>query len=82
MLHVALALAVAVAATALVSGVVRSRRRRFSRGAPLAAALDPLPAGVKHLADCVSDLSDLGIHLGVADRAARRTRLGVLHGAR
>jgi hypothetical protein len=37
---------------------------------------------VKHLADRVSDLSDLGLHLTRPDRNARKPRLGILLGLR
>lgn len=58
-------------------------RRRGSRRPSLAARVEPLPAGVKHLASTVSDLSDLGLHLPAATRAlARKRRLGVLLGLR
>lgn len=58
-------------------------RRRSARRPSLAARVEPLPAGVKHLAATVSDLSDLRLHLPSATRAlARKRRLGVLLGLR
>ncbi len=82
MLALALALAVAVA-TAVVGGVALRRRR--SRGSrELAPILDPLPAGLRHLATTVSDLSDVGFHLSASRRTAlhRKPRLGALLGLR
>jgi hypothetical protein len=75
MLALALALAAVVAAGALLG-----RRRRRARRPELSAGLDPMPAGVKHLATTVSDLSDLGLHLGARRGAALRQkpRLGAL----
>lgn len=79
----ALALALAVVATAAVAAFAL-RRRRSRRGAGLAPRIDPLPAGVKHLASTVSELSDFGVHLSAARRAAleRKPRLGILLGSR
>ena len=58
-------------------------RRRPSRTASLTARVEPLPAGMKHLATTVSDLSDFDFHLPAATRAlARKRRLGVLLGLR
>jgi hypothetical protein len=58
-------------------------RRRSARGSSLALRVEPLPAGVKHLAATVSDLSDFQLHLPAATRAlAPRRRLGVLLGLR
>ncbi len=81
MLAIALTL---LSAAALTAAIVTLRRRRVRRDVGLAPTLDPLPAGVKHLAATVSDLSDLGIHLHAAHRAAsmRKPRLGVLLGLR
>lgn len=73
----ALALIVA-AATATTAAWALLRRRRARRGGLLAADLHPRPAGVNHLASRVSDLSDLGLHLGAARRAAGRPRLGAV----
>ncbi len=78
---VALALAfVAVSFAALVA--LGLRRRRPSRRPGLVTRVEPLPAGVKHLAARVSDLSDLGMHLPAATRALEKRRLGVLLGLR
>lgn len=58
-------------------------RRRPSRSASLTSRVEPLPAGMKHLAATVSDLSDFDFHLPSATRAlARKRRLGVLLGLR
>jgi hypothetical protein len=68
---------------ALAAGLALALRRRSSRSASLGARVEPLPAGVKHLASTVSDLSDFHLHLPAATRAlARRRRLGVLLGLR
>lgn len=56
-------LALALAAAVVLAGAVLGLRRRRSRRLGLASELDPMPAGVKHLATTVSDLSDLGLHL-------------------
>jgi hypothetical protein len=78
---VPLALAfVAVSSAALVA--LLARRRRPSRRPSLEARVEPLPAGLKHLAAGVSDLSDLGVHLPAATRALERRRLGALLGLR
>jgi hypothetical protein len=75
--------AVAAIAAALAVALVRGRRRRARRGAPLSSALDPLPAGLKHLASSVNDLSDVDFRLPVARRdLVVRHRLGVLLGLR
>lgn len=78
-----LVLALAVVATAAVAAFAL-RRRRSHRGAGLAPRIDRLPAGVKHLASTVSELSDFGVHLSAARRAAleRKPRLGILLGSR
>ncbi|HEX9306786.1 MAG TPA: hypothetical protein VF894_04805 [Anaeromyxobacter sp.] len=83
MLAIALTVVSAAALTAAIV-TVRLSRRRARRDVGLASRLEPLPAGVKHLAATVSDLSDLGIHLHAARRAAsmRKPRLGVLLGLR
>ncbi len=79
---VALALAfVAVSSAALVALGLR-RRRPSRRHHGLVTRVEPLPAGVKHLAARVSDLSDLGMHLPAATRALEKRRLGVLLGLR
>jgi hypothetical protein len=68
---------------ALAAGLALALRRRSSRPASLGERVEPLPAGVKHLASTVSDLSDFQFHLPSATRAlARRRRLGVLLGLR
>jgi hypothetical protein len=74
-----IAIALTLAAMATAAAVLLCRRR--ARKAPaLAPGLDPLPAGLKHLATTVSDLSDCGLHLPAAQRAvlARKPRLGAL----
>jgi hypothetical protein len=73
-----LAIALTLAAMATAAAVVLCRRR--VRKAPALDGLDPLPAGLKHLATTVSDLSDCGLHLPAAQRAvlARKPRLGAL----
>jgi hypothetical protein len=73
----ALALIVA-AATATTAAWGLLRRRRARRAGLLAAPLHPKPAGVHHLASSVSELSDLGLHLHAARRAAGRPRLGAV----
>jgi hypothetical protein len=75
MLAFALVLALSAVAAALVL-----RRRRGRRSPPLSPAIDPLPAGMKHLAKTVSDLSDLGLHLpsARATAVAGKARLGTL----
>jgi hypothetical protein len=79
MLGIGLALAVVTA----TGGVALALRRRTPRPSSLASRVEPLPAGVKHLASTVSDLSDFQFHLPSATRAlARRRRLGVLLGLR
>jgi hypothetical protein len=65
----------------IVAGAVLARRRRRVRRSPgLSSAIDPMPAGVKHLARTVTDLSDLGLHLpsARATSLAGRHRLGAL----
>ncbi len=73
-------LALALSAVAAVSAAALAVRRARRRRPALAPGLDVLPAGVKHLASTVSDLSDLGLHLPAAHRAAlaRKPRLGAL----
>lgn len=63
-----LALAAAAAAAAAL------RRRRTERAGALAAPLRAGPAGVRHLAASVSELSDMGLHLPVP--AGRKGRVG------
>jgi hypothetical protein len=68
---------------AAAAGLAAVLRRRSSRLPSLGSRVEPLPAGVKHLAANVSDLSDFQFHLPAATRAlARRRRLGVLLGLR
>ena len=70
---------VAVAAAGALAVALRRRARAPSFG----SRVEPLPAGVKHLASTVSDLSDFQFHLPAATHAlARRRRLGVLLGLR
>lgn len=79
MLGIGLTLVVAVAA----AGTLAVALRRRARAPSLGSRVEPLPAGVKHLASTVSDLSDFQFHLPAATRAlARRRRLGVLLGLR
>ena len=73
----ALALVV-VAATATTAAAVALRRRR-ARAQALAPRLDAGPAGLRHLASSVSDLSDLGLHLHAARRMGK-PRLGAVLG--
>lgn len=80
MVEVALTL---VAVTTAVGLGLSLRRRRFARHPHLSSTLDPMPAGVKHLAARVSELSDLGLHLPAASHAlVHKRRLGVLLGLR
>jgi hypothetical protein len=74
---VALALIVA-AATATTAAWALLRRRRNRRAGLLAGPIHPAAAGVHHLASSVSELSDLGLHLHAARRAAGRPRLGAV----
>lgn len=76
MIVVALLLVASMAAGAALA--LRHRRGRPS--ASLSPAVDPMPAGVKHLASTVSDLSDLGLHLRGARAGSRdrKPRLGAL----
>jgi hypothetical protein len=71
---------VAVSSAALLA--LRVRRRRPPRGSGLVTRVEPLPAGVKHLAARVSDLSDLRVELPAARRALEPRRLGALLGLR
>lgn len=74
------AIAIAFSSLALAAGaatLLARRRRRPGRYSPI----DPLPAGMKHLAAHVGSLSDLG-H-GLAVRPGQRwRRLGTLLGVR
>jgi hypothetical protein len=73
-----LAIAVVVALAFTLGAALGLRRKRVRR-AGLGSVLDPMPAGVKHLATTVSDLSDLGVHLPSARAAlASKPRLGAL----
>lgn len=71
----------AVAVLASGAAVLLLRRRR-SRRTGLEPRIEPLPAGVRHLASGVSELSDLGLHLHAARRAATKPTLGSLLGLR
>ncbi len=79
---VAIALAVVAVSSAALLALVLRRRRSVRRRPDLVTRVEPLPAGVKHLAARVSDLSDLGMHLPAAKRALEKRRLGVLLGLR
>jgi hypothetical protein len=71
----------ALLSLSIVAGALLARRRRRARRPEgLSSAMDPMPAGVKHLARTVSDLSDLGLHLGSARATALagKHRLGAL----
>jgi hypothetical protein len=59
---VAIVLAVLVTASTAALFLLLRHRRPAHRGG-LVARVEPLPAGVKHLAASVSDLSDFGLHL-------------------
>lgn len=74
---VAIALAV-LAVTSTVALALLLRRHRPAHRPDLLGRVEPLPAGVKHLASGVSDLSDLGLHLPAAKGALERRRLGAL----
>lgn len=74
---------VAFLTMSIAAALVWALRRRAGRRSSLVGRVEPLPAGVKHLASTVSDLSDIGIHLPASSRMiARRRRLGVLLGLR
>ncbi|HET8539462.1 MAG TPA: hypothetical protein VFL83_06285 [Anaeromyxobacter sp.] len=68
---------VAVAVAALV--VARRRRRRAVRGPALSLGSPRGPAGVNHLANRVSELSDLDVHLRAG--AMQKRSLGALLGS-
>lgn len=73
-----LALALIVfAATATTAAAVVLRRRRARAG--VLSRLDAGPAGLRHLASSVSDLSDVGLHLHAARRMGK-PRLGAVLG--
>ncbi len=67
-----------VAATATTGAAVLLHRRRARSGA-FASPLDAGPAGLRHLASSVSDLSDIGLHLHAARRMGK-PRLGAVLG--
>lgn len=67
---------VAVAVAALV---VARRRRRAVRGPALSLGSPRGPAGVNHLANRVSELSDLDVHLRAG--AMQKRSLGALLGS-
>jgi hypothetical protein len=84
-MSLALVLLASLAAVALALSaalVLGLRRRRTVRRASLAPLAAPRAPGVSHLADHVSELSDVGFHLGAARRGAEKRRLGVLLGLR
>ncbi len=79
MVGIALTLAASVG---LLAGIVHLARRRHSRHR-FPSGLDPMPAGIKHLASSVGDLSDLGLRLPTTPRGLmQRHRLAVLLGLR
>jgi hypothetical protein len=74
-------LATVAALAALAVGLLL--RRRGARPEDLVPRrIDPSQAGLKHLATSVSDLSDLGLHLGAVRRPGGKPRLGALLGLR
>jgi hypothetical protein len=77
------AAAIGVLAVAVVSiGVVRRRRAARAPGLSLAAPRRwHGPAGVNHLANRVSELSDLDFHLRGGAGAIHKRRLGTLLGS-
>jgi hypothetical protein len=78
---VGIAAIVVVALTATVGAVALGRRRTGRSGA--LASLEMRPAGVRHLAARVSELSDTGLHLPARNRAFEgKHRLGALLGLR
>lgn len=78
MVTIALALTALLAATGAALLLLRRRRPRGG----MALRVERRPAGLKHLATTVSDLSDLGLHLPAARRPPGKPRLGVLLGLR
>lgn len=76
------ALLATIASLAALGAALLLRRRGGRGGAELLPRIDPSPAGLKHLATTVSDLSDLGLHLGQGHRPGRKPRLGALLGPR
>ena len=77
MLVLSLAVLAALTGVCVAALALRGSRRRRPALAPW---LDPLPAGRKHLASTVSELSDLELHLPAARLAAlgHKPRLGAL----
>jgi hypothetical protein len=75
-----LALAAILTLSIVVGALLALRRRRGRRAPGLSSTIDPMPAGVKHLARTVSDLSDVGLHLPAARTTALagKHRLGAL----
>jgi hypothetical protein len=82
MLAIALTAVAVLASGAAVLVLRRRRSRRIGFGPRLEPRIEPLPAGVRHLASGVSELSDLGLHLHAARRAATKPTLGSLLGLR
>jgi hypothetical protein len=69
----------AVLVVAATLGAALGLRRRRARRNGLGSVLDPMPAGMKHLATTVSDLSDIGLHLPASRSAlTSKARLGAL----
>jgi hypothetical protein len=68
---------IVLAATATTTAAVVLRRRRAR--ARILTTLEAGPAGLRHLASSVSDLSDLGLHLHAARRMGK-PRLGAVLG--
>jgi hypothetical protein len=72
-------LASALILAAFATGTVLALwRRRTRKTRALAPALGALPAGLKHLATTVSDLSGSGLQLPSHGAIARKPRLGTL----
>ncbi len=76
------AIALALTLVAVAAALAWRLWRRPAPTTSLSSRVEPLPAGVKHLAATVSDLSDLDMHLPAARRALARRRLGFLLGLR
>ena len=74
-----LALALIVLAATATTAAALVLRRRRSHAHTFASRLDAGPAGLRHLASSVSDLSDLGLHLHAARRMGK-PRIGVVLG--